>query len=152
MPSTIARAGGVFLPIIQSSLSSLSAGSEPDDPEVKKLGAYLVHSQLQSAGNSSALFLTAAANNLLCIKLAEELGVKIASPWISWFKAASLPALVSLLVTPFVLYKIFPPDTKDALDAPAIATLKLEQMGPVTKNEWVMIGTMLLAVSLWIFG
>jgi DASS family divalent anion:Na+ symporter len=25
-------------------------------------------------------------------------------------------------------------------------------MGPVTLNEWVMVATMLLAVSLWIFG
>ncbi|XP_020255870.1 dicarboxylate transporter 2.1, chloroplastic-like [Asparagus officinalis] len=105
-----------------------------------------------SAGNSSALFLTAAAQNLLCLKLAEELGVKIASPWVSWFKAASLPAIIALLVTPYLLYKIFPPETKDTPDAPALAAKKLEQMGPVTRNEWVMVGTMLLAVSLWVFG
>lgn len=106
----------------------------------------------QSAGNSSALFLTAAAQNLLCLKLAEELGVKIASPWVSWFKVASLPAIVSLLATPYILYKVFPPETKDTPDAPAMATKKLEQMGPVTRNESVMVGTMLLAVSLWVFG
>ncbi|XP_010266911.1 PREDICTED: dicarboxylate transporter 2.1, chloroplastic-like [Nelumbo nucifera] len=150
MPSTTARAGGVFLPIIKS--LSLSAGSKPGDPSSKRLGSYLVQSQFQSAGNSSALFLTAAAQNLLCLKLAEELGVKIASPWVSWFKAASLPAFVSLLVTPLVLYKIYPPEIKDTPDAPAMATKKLEQMGPVTRNEWVMICTMLLAVSLWVFG
>jgi di/tricarboxylate transporter len=84
--------------------------------------------------------------------LAEELGVKIANPWVSWFKAASLPAIVSLIAIPYVLYKIFPPETKDTPEAPALAAKKLEQMGPVTKNEWVMIGTMLLAVSLWVFG
>ncbi|KAF5185527.1 Dicarboxylate transporter 2.1 protein [Thalictrum thalictroides] len=151
MPSTIARAGGIFLPIIKSTLL-LSTGKDKDDPSTKKLGAYLIQSQIQSAGNSSALFLTAAANNLLCLKLAEELGVKIASPWITWFKAASLPAFVSLLATPYILYKIFPPETEETLNAPALAALKLEQMGPVTKNEWVMVGTMLLAVSLWIFG
>ncbi|XP_077249896.1 dicarboxylate transporter 2.1, chloroplastic-like [Tasmannia lanceolata] len=150
MPSTTARAGGVFLPIIKS--LSLSAGSKPGDPSAKKLGAYLVQSQFQSSGNSSALFLTAAAQNLLCLKLAEELGIKIANPWVSWFKAASLPAVICLLVTPYVLYKIFPPETKDTPDAPAMATKKLEQMGPVTRNEWVMVGTMLLAVSLWVFG
>ncbi|KAJ8619097.1 hypothetical protein MRB53_015283 [Persea americana] len=150
MPSTTARAGGVFLPIIKS--LSLSAGSRPGDPTAKRLGSYLVQSQFQSAGNSSALFLTAAAQNLLCLKLAEELGVKIASPWVSWFKVASLPAIVSLLATPYILYKVFPPETKDTPDAPAMATKKLEQMGPVTRNEWVMVGTMLLAVSLWVFG
>ncbi|XP_042492291.1 dicarboxylate transporter 2, chloroplastic-like [Macadamia integrifolia] len=150
MPSTTARAGGVFLPIIKS--LSLSAGSRPGDPSSKKLGSYLVQSQFQSSANSSALFLTAAAQNLLCLKLAEELGVKIASPWVSWFKAASLPAFVALLVTPFILYKLCPPETKDTPDAPAMATKRLEQMGPVTRNEWVMVGTMVLAVSLWVFG
>ncbi|XP_014519132.1 dicarboxylate transporter 2.1, chloroplastic [Vigna radiata var. radiata] len=150
MPSTTARAGGVFLPIIKS--LSLSAGSEPDSPSAKKLGAYLVQNQFQSAGNSSALFLTAAAQNLLCIKLAEELGVIVPNPWVTWFKAASLPALVCLLLTPLILYKLYPPEIKDTPEAPALAAKKLESMGPVTKNEWIMVVTMLLAVSLWIFG
>lgn len=88
----------------------------------------------------------------MCLKLAEELGLVIASPWVSWFKAASLPAFVSLLLTPYILYKIYPPETKDTPDAPAQAAKRLEAMGPVTKNEWVMIGTMLLAVSLWVLG
>ncbi|CAL9122929.1 unnamed protein product [Musa acuminata var. zebrina] len=150
MPSTTARAGGVFLPIIKS--LSLQSGSKPGDQSAGKLGSYLIMSQLQSAGNSSALFLTAAAQNLLCLKLAEELGVRISSPWVSWFKAASLPAIVSLLATPFILYKLFPPQVKDTPDAPALATKKLEQMGPVTTNEWAMVVTMVLAVSLWVFG
>ncbi|KAJ6751267.1 hypothetical protein OIU85_001763 [Salix viminalis] len=106
----------------------------------------------QCAGSSSSLFLTASAQNLLCFKLAEELGVIIPNPWISWLKAASLPALISLLVTPFVLYKLYPPETKDTPDAPAVAAKKLETMGPVSKNEWTMVATMLLAVSLWVFG
>ncbi|KAL0909288.1 hypothetical protein M5K25_020141 [Dendrobium thyrsiflorum] len=150
MPSTTARAGGVFLPIIKS--LSLSSGSRPGEKSSKKLGSFLVMSQFQSAGNSSALFLTAAAQNLLCLKLAEELGVKIVSPWVTWFKAASLPAIAGLIVTPYLLYKIYPPETKDTPGAPALAAKKLEQMGPVTRNEWVMVATMLLAVSLWIFG
>ncbi|XP_050261856.1 dicarboxylate transporter 2.1, chloroplastic isoform X3 [Quercus robur] len=150
MPSTTARAGGVFLPIIQS--LSLSAGSKPGDPSAKKLGSYLVQSQFQSAASSSALFLTAAAQNLLCLKLAEELGVIVSSPWVTWFKAASLPAIACLLATPLVLYKLYPPETKDTPDAPAMAAKKLEHMGPVTRNEWVMVGTMLFAVSLWVFG
>uniref|UniRef100_A0A6P4AAZ3 dicarboxylate transporter 2.1, chloroplastic n=1 Tax=Ziziphus jujuba TaxID=326968 RepID=A0A6P4AAZ3_ZIZJJ len=150
MPSTTARAGGVFLPIIKS--LSLSAGSKPGDPSKKKIGSYLIQSQFQSAGNSSALFLTAAAQNLLCLKLAEELGVIISSPWIAWFKAASLPAFASLLATPLVLYKLYPPETKDTPEAPAMAAKKLELLGPVTRNEWIMVGTMLLAVSLWVFG
>ncbi|KAI3789060.1 hypothetical protein L2E82_01847 [Cichorium intybus] len=150
MPSTTARAGGVFLPIIKS--LSLSAGSKPNDPSSKKLGSYLIQSQFQCTSHSSALFLTAAAQNLLCLQLAEELGVVVADPWLSWFTAASLPAFASLLFTPYILYKLYPPETKDTPDAPAMAAKKLELMGPVTTNEWVMIVTMLLAVCLWVFG
>ncbi|KAI9095629.1 hypothetical protein K1719_026189 [Acacia pycnantha] len=150
MPSSAARAGGIFLPIIKS--LALSAGSEPNHPSSRKLGSYLMQTQLQSAGNSSSLFLTAAGHNLLCLKLAEELGVIIANPWVTWFKVASLPALVSLLATPLILYKLYPPQSKDTPEAPAIAASKLQSMGPVTQNEWIMIGTVMLTVYLWIFG
>nr|XP_024379570.1 dicarboxylate transporter 2, chloroplastic-like [Physcomitrium patens] len=150
MPSTTARAGGVFLPIIGS--LSLSSGSKPKDKSASKLGSYLVMTQFQAAGNSSALFLTAAAQNLLCLKLAQELGVIIANPWVSWFKAAFVPAFTALLTTPLILYKLFPPEVKDTPEAPAAAAKKLEALGPVTQNEWSMVGTMLLAVTLWVFG
>ncbi|KAF9593446.1 hypothetical protein IFM89_023141 [Coptis chinensis] len=40
---------------------------------------------------------------------------------------------------PYILYKFFPPETEETLNAPAVAALKLEQMGLVTKiNKWVM--------------
>lgn len=58
-----------------------------DDPSRRKLGAFLVLSQLQSSASSSALFLTAAAQNLLCIKLAGELGINVPAAWTTWFKA-----------------------------------------------------------------
>ncbi|MCO5566660.1 hypothetical protein L7F22_020338 [Adiantum nelumboides] len=45
MPSTTARAGGVFLPIIQS--LSLSAGSKPNAVSSKNLGSFLVQCQFQ---------------------------------------------------------------------------------------------------------
>jgi len=64
-----------------------------------------VQAQFQGSVHSSALFLTAAAQNLLCMKLASELGVAIASPWVTWFTAALAPALVGLAVTPLIMYK-----------------------------------------------
>ncbi|KAK4846146.1 hypothetical protein QYF36_013672 [Acer negundo] len=94
----------------------------------------------KSDGSIDALFLTG--------KLAESLGVIISNPWVSWFKAASLPAIISLLATLLILYKLYPPEIKDTPEAPAMAAKKLEIMGPITKNEWIMVGTMLLAVSL----
>ena len=38
------------------------------------------------------MFLTAAAQNLLCMKLAAEMGVLVGSPWVTWFKASAAAA------------------------------------------------------------
>ncbi|CAN7004982.1 unnamed protein product [Brassica oleracea var. botrytis] len=150
MPSTMARAGGVFLPVIKS--LSLSAGSRPGDSSSRKLGAFLIQTQLQCAGTSGALLLTSAAQNLLCLKLAREVGVVLSNPWVSWFKAASVPAFASLLCTPLLIYKLYPPELKHTPEAPAAAAKKLERLGPITKNEWIMLGAMAFTVSLWVFG
>ncbi|KAJ0840099.1 putative solute carrier family 13 [Helianthus annuus] len=89
---------------------------------------------------------------MLCIKLADSLGVKIKSPWVSWFKASCFPAVASLMLTPFIVYKIFPPEIKHTADAPLLAKNKLEEMAPVKRDEWIMLGTMLVTVALRIDG
>lgn len=150
MPSTTARAGGIFLPIIKSLAEA--SDSKPKDPSARKLGAFLVQAQLQSSSSSSALFLTAAAQNMLCIKLADGVGVHISNGWVTWLKASSLPAVTSLLLTPIIIYKLFPPKLKHTPNAPTLAKEKLEQMGPIKRDEWLMIGTMLITVALWILG
>ncbi|MFS8014966.1 putative solute carrier family 13 [Helianthus anomalus] len=51
------------------------------------------------------------------------------------------------MLTPLIVYKIFLPETKYTADAPIMAKNKLEQMGPVKRNEWMMMGTMLVTVT-----
>lgn len=150
MPSTTARAGGIFMPIINS--LSQSSGSMPNDPSRKKLGAFLVQSQLQGSVHSSAMFLTAAAQNLLCMKIAAEMGVAIPSPWVTWLKASIVPALCGLLVTPLLMYKLFAPEIKETPEAPRLAAERLAKMGPMSRNEKIMLGTMGAAVCLWVGG
>jgi DASS family divalent anion:Na+ symporter len=149
MPSTTARAGGVYLPIIKS--LAKNAGSEPG-PTANKLGAFLVQTQLQSSGHSSAMCMTAAAQNLLSLKLAASLGIVVASPWLTWFKAACVPAIVGLAVTPLLVFKMFPPEIQDTPDAPVEAAKKLEKLGPLSQDELMVCVTMGLTVVLWIFG
>lgn len=83
-------------------------------PSAGRLGKFLVQAQFQGSVHSSALFLTAAAQNLLCMKLATELGVVIPNPWVTWFKGALVPALLGLLITPLIIFKVRPPDTSPA--------------------------------------
>mmetsp|Transcript_30280 Transcript_30280/g.57076 ORF Transcript_30280/g.57076 Transcript_30280/m.57076 type:complete len:562 (+) Transcript_30280:77-1762(+) len=151
MPSTTARAGGVYLPIIKS--LGDNAKSMPNDPSSRKLSAFLTQAQLQCAGPGSALFMTAAAQNMLTMKLGQEVAnFTIASPWLTWFKGACVPAAVTLLLTPFLLYMVYPPEIKNTPEAPALATEKLKKMGPLSRDEKVVCATMGGALTLWVCG
>lgn len=72
------------MPVIK--LLCTSAGSEPTSSSRKVLGAFLVHSQCQASSQSSALFLTAAAQNLLAMSIASRMGVVIPDVWVTWFQ------------------------------------------------------------------
>ncbi len=75
------------------------------------------------------MFLTAMAANPLIAKLAHDVaGVDIT--WTSWAIAAIVPGLASLIITPLVIYKLYPPEIKETPDAAKIATEKLKEMGP----------------------
>lgn len=71
-------------------------------------------SQWASENFSSSMFLTGAAQNLVCLSIARQLGVDIPNPWITWLTAACVPALVGTLAAPFVAYRLYPPEVKEA--------------------------------------
>jgi len=150
MPSTSARAGGIFMPIVLS--LSEASGSKPNDPSRKRMGAFLTNALLHSSNHSSNLFLTAAAQNLLCLNLAAGLGVAIKGPWATWFVAACVPALVGIAFMPYLCYLLSPPELKDTPEAPAMAEERLRKMGPMSRDEKIMLSVMGLAVTLWVFG
>ncbi|GER26175.1 dicarboxylate transporter 2.2 [Striga asiatica] len=41
---------------------------------------------------------------------------------------------------------------KTTPNAPTLAKQKLEQMGPMKRDEWILIGTLLLTIAFWIAG
>lgn len=134
MPSNTARAGGILLPIIRS--LSETYGSRTGDGTERKIGAFLTTTSFQANMITSAMFLTAMAANPLAAKMAEEIaGVQIT--WVGWMVAAIVPGLLSLIVVPFVIYKIYPPEVKETPSAAVEATKKLEEMGPLKKQNGI---------------
>lgn len=99
----------------------------------------------QTSVISSSMFLTAMAANPLSANLAFNT-IKQQIGWMDWAKAAFVPGLVSLLVVPLILYVIYPPTVKTSPDAPKLARERLEKMGPMSKNEIIMAGTLFLTV------
>ncbi len=57
-----------------------------------------------------------------------------------------------MIVTPLMLYKLMPPEITDTPEAPKEAAMRLEKLGPMSLDEKIMLGTMALAVALWVSG
>ena len=149
MPSNTARAGGILSPIVRS--LSTAFDSNPKDGTERKIGAYLTTTVFQCDMVTSAMFLTAMAANPLTVSIAKDvLGVNIT--WESWFLAALLPGVLSLILIPIIIYRIDPPEIKETPRASGFAQKKLNDMGLLSKNEKYMIAVFILLVLLWIFG
>jgi len=148
IPSNTARGGGIIYPILRSVAEAY--GSTPEDGTSRKLGAFLIKTSFQTLIISSTMFLTAMAANPLSAKFAAEQGVEIS--WGLWALAASVPGLVSLIVIPLLLYKIYPPEIKETPQAVQMAKDKLAEMGKITTHELIMLGTFFMLIILWIFG
>lgn len=148
MPSNTARCGGVIYPIADS--LSRSFDSNPEDESRSKIGTFLITCIGNVNDITAAMFMTAYTGNLLAVKLAANAGVTI--NWGSWFIAAIVPCLVSLILVPILVYLITKPEIKHTPNAPELAKKELEQMGSITAQEWIMLGTVALLLVLWIFG
>ena len=72
--------------------------------------------------------------------------------WMDWFLAGLVPGLLSLIIIPFIIYKLYPPEIKETPNAKEWADLELEKMGKITVPEKVMIGIFIFALLLWVLG
>lgn len=149
MPSSGARAGGVLFPIVNSLAKAL--GSEPEEGSRKKAGAYFMQTLWQSSTITNAMFLTSMAGNPLIASLAlSGFGVEIS--WGLWAAGAIVPAICSLIVIPYVLYKIYPPEIKNFPEGKDIAKAELDKIGPMSKNEKGMLFIFIGSLILWATG
>ncbi|MEC7840010.1 MAG: anion permease [Chlamydiota bacterium] len=148
IPSSTARTGGVILPIIKALARAYD--SKAYDPSSALMGTYLMKVAMQSTCVSSAMFLTAMAANPLIVDIASGFGIEIT--WGSWALAAIVPGLISSALMPWIVYKMYPPEIKQSPEAPNLARAKLAEMGPVSRNEWVMLGTFIMLIFMWMFA
>ncbi|MDR3670195.1 MAG: anion permease [Holophaga sp.] len=148
VPSNTARTAGVMMPIVRS--LARAYGSNPDDGTARKIGAYLTMATFYIDLSISAMFLTAMAANPMTQKFAADFGIKIT--WGNWFIAGIVPGIVSLLVVPYVLYLLYPPEITHTPEAVEMANAKLKEMGPVSTTEWLMIGVFAIVLVMWVFG
>jgi len=68
----------------------------------------------------------------------------------AWFVAAIVPAAVSLLVIPQMIYRFFPPEIKETPNAVEFARKELKELGPLSRQQKILLGVFVVVVLLWV--
>lgn len=144
IPSNAARSGGAILPIARS-IAELY-GSKPG-PTARLLGSFLMTAVYQSICVTSAMFYTGQSSNPLAARIAGTFGYQVT--WASWIEAAIMPGFVSMLVVPWVVMKMNPPEVKHTPEAAAFAARELRAMGPLKYGERAMAAVFVLVCGFW---
>lgn len=155
IPSVTGRIGGIVFPILKGIATSYQ--SLPFSPSSRKIGAFLTVVSFQGCAITSSLFLTAMAANPILQMMTNTQAVENqwAMPeitWGIWALATVVPGLFSLILMPLFVYWIYPPEIKHTPNAPLVAHEQLQILGKIKSCEWIMLGTIILLLLLWIFG
>jgi DASS family divalent anion:Na+ symporter len=143
-PSNTARSG-VLYPFAVSLADS--AGAKPDQPGRQRVGTFLMFCGMASLSVSSALWMTAMVGNPLGSEIARAAGVEISFG--RWLLASSVPTICAMVVLPLVLYRIIRPEVQATPEAPAAARAALKALGPLTRDEWIVLVVFAGMVALW---
>ncbi|GAA0317893.1 anion permease [Psychrobacter aestuarii] len=147
-PSNTARGGGIIHPIMKSIAQSFD--STPEAGTQNKIGRYLAMVNYHSNPITSGMFITATAPNPLVVDLVNKAtGSEIQLSWTTWAVAMFIPGMLCLLVMPWVIYFLYPPELKATPNAKTFATDNLEKMGKVSQAEKIMLGVFALMLLLW---
>jgi DASS family divalent anion:Na+ symporter len=145
IPSTGARSGGIIFPIAKSLAEAYE--SRPG-PTARRLGGFLMTSVYQCNVIVCAMFLTGQASNPIIARFAQEVtGIEIT--YARWVIGSIVPGLLSLVLVPWVLYRVFPPEVKHTPAASELASEELKAMGRPKWSEWLMLLVFLLVSILW---
>lgn len=148
IPSNAARVGGVLLPIGKS-IAELYQ-SRPG-ATAHRLGRYLMLTMYQGDVIACALFLTGQASNPLIASQAADLtGGEITLSYGSWLLYALAPALASLLIVPWLIFRWEAPEVRQTPAAAEFAIGELKKMGPPGREEWTLVVIFLTVCGLWI--
>ncbi|WP_455939972.1 DASS family sodium-coupled anion symporter [Helicobacter fennelliae] len=146
IPSNAARSGGTLYPVV-TSIANMFQSTPEKDP--KKIGSYLIWTGLATCCVSSSIFLTGQAPNPLALSLLGKQGIESVD-WLGWFIAFAPVGLILFLLTPLLVYFIYPPEIKGSKEIAQWASDEYAKLGKITKPQIYMIGICLLGLVLWI--
>lgn len=146
-PSNTARSAGAIFPIVRS-IPELY-GSLPGE-SARRIGAYVMWVAFASTCVTSSMFVTALAPNVLALELVRRAGVSIT--WTEWFFGFLPMGVLLMLLLPWLVYTIYPPEIRSSAEVPRWAARELSALGSLTAREVIMAALAILALVLWVFG
>jgi len=147
-PSNAARSAGTIFPVIRS-IPELY-GSAPGD-SARRIGAYVMWVAFAATCVTSSMFVTALAPNLFALELVRKTaGVEIT--WSGWFFGFLPIGGPLLLLLPWLVYKLYPPEIRTSAEVPQWAAQELAKLGGITAKETIMAALVIVALGLWIGG
>jgi DASS family divalent anion:Na+ symporter len=169
IPSNAARVGGVILPIARALAEHY--GSHPG-PSAALLGSFLILAIYQSDIVACAMFYTGQASNPLAAVEAARVTATTEPAMVAllggtpaaaihrpvflhygnWLFYSSVPALLAILVVPAVTYWLCPPGIRQTPEAPQLARQMLRQLGPVSRDEWIVLVVFISTCVSWMLG
>jgi L-tartrate/succinate antiporter len=145
--SAAARSAGTVYPVVRHIPELYD--SRPDDGTARRLGSYLLYTALAASFVTSSMFLTALAPNVLAVSIIQQTTGQTVS-WLDWFVGFAPVGFVLLAILPLFLYVVYPPEIKKAPAVPRWAADQLTGMGPMSRNEWVLLALILGALGMWV--
>ena len=145
IPSNTARGGGILAPIVDSVCRSVG---QEGSAERARISRYLVACGAHANLITAAMFLTAmAANPLVADAASTVAGVEFT--WARWALGASVPGLLALALLPQLMRLLVKPPRIDVAAARATADEALAAMGPTSRAERILGGTLATLLILW---
>ena len=144
IPSNTARGGGLHAPIVDALARSIEAAAKKPVLAGRYLSLVGAHANLIAA----SMFMTGMAANPLVSKAAKDV-YNLEFGWGTWLLGSIIPAIVSFLVLPHVIYYLAPPDLNDGRAAQKEARKQLQVRGAMQLNEKIMMGVLIGMLLLW---
>jgi DASS family divalent anion:Na+ symporter len=117
-------------------------------PTAGLLGTYLMLVLYNGDMLAWAMYLTGQVSNPIAADLALK-AFNVSMTWSRWLAVSIVPALVSLLVIPWFVYRMSPPGIRHTPEAAAMADGELAALGPPTRAEINVIAVFVLVCGLW---
>jgi divalent anion:Na+ symporter, DASS family len=146
IPSITARSGSIILPIARGIAELYRSTPGPSAPV---LGTFLMAAVYQTSAIACAMFITGQASNVLAAKLAGQYA-NVSVTASSWFVAGLVPGLVSVLVIPWVVFRLLPPTVTRTPAAREYARNELTLAGPIRGHEAIALGVFATVATLWL--